>query len=153
MTTPPSEESRLHAIDRFWETIPPTWSRIRSYIHTAATENFGVTVEQFHILRHIRKGNHSVSDLAEAKGISRPAISQAVDTLVIRGLVARQQSTLDRRCVELELTQNGDDLLDAIFKHNRAWLMEKLAVLSEDELDRLVCGMEILDKTFAETVK
>jgi DNA-binding MarR family transcriptional regulator len=153
MTTPPSEELRLRAIDRFWETIPPTWNRISSYIHAAATENFGVTAEQFHILRHIRKGNHSVSDLAEAKQISRPAISQAIDTLVDRGLVARQRSARDRRCVELELTQSGNDLLDAIFKHNRGWLMKKLAILSEDELHSLVCGMEILNKIFAKTVK
>jgi DNA-binding MarR family transcriptional regulator len=153
MTMPPSEESLLRAIDRFWETVPPTWDRIRGRIHIAATENFGITVEQFHILRHIRKGIHSASELAEVKQISRPAISQAVETLVNRGLVTRQYSVRDRRCVELELTESGNDLLDAIFKYNRAWMLEKLAWLSEDELNSLVQGMDVLHKTFADAVE
>lgn len=153
MAESPPEKMLLLAIDRFWETVPPTWNRIRSYIHTAAVENFGVTVEQFHILRHIRKGICSVSELAEAKQISRSAISQAVDMLVNRGLVARQHSAGDRRRVELELTESGNHLLDAIFRHNRAWMLEKLSLLSETELDSLIRGMDVLQKTFAEPVE
>jgi DNA-binding MarR family transcriptional regulator len=139
------------AIDRFWETIPPTWSRIRSRVHATASEHFGITVEQFHILRHIRKGFGSVSELAQVKQISRPAISQAVDVLVCKGLITRRQSAGDRRYVELELTKNGDELLNGIFQKNRAWMEEKLSSLSADELDALVRGMDILQKTFDES--
>jgi len=143
----------LHlAIDRFWETFPSVWDTIRGNIRTIATENFEITVEQFHILRHIRKGRGSVSELAEVKQISRSAISQAVDVLVDKGLIVRQTKAEDRRYVTLELTKNGNDLLNAIFEKNRIWMMEKLASISQEELNNVIQVMELLKKTFDQAI-
>lgn len=139
------------AIDRFWETIPPTWNHIRGHIRAIAAEKYNITIEQFHILRHVRKGIQSVSDLAEVKQISRPAISQAVELLVEKGLITRQQSTTDRRFVRLELTEDGHKLLNAIFEENREWMIEKLSVLQPGEIDCLLRGMDVLKKTFEDT--
>ena len=58
--------------------------------------------------------------LATAKNISRPAISQAVDVLVNKGLLTRMQSTKDRRYVDLALTDAGDNLLDTVSKKHAA---------------------------------
>lgn len=143
-----SDEALQRTIERFWETIPPVWDRIRSNVRTIVKNDFDITVEQFHILRHIQKGSGSVSELAEAKHISRPAISQAVDLLVDKGLITRQQNKEDRRYVQLELTQSGNKLLNAIFKENRAWMKEKLAPLSLEELNSILLSMEVLKKVF-----
>ena len=115
MTTS-SERLRDQAIDRFWETVPPLWNTVRSHIRVTATANFDITVEHFHILRFVRKGTESMSELAAAKNISRPAMSQAVEVLVKKGLLTRIQSTQDRRYVELALTEAGNQLLDTVFK-------------------------------------
>jgi DNA-binding MarR family transcriptional regulator len=146
----PTAQERLiqQAIDSYWETIPSTWSQVRGSLHKIAAESFDISVEQFHILRHIRKGFRSVSDLAGVKHISRPAISQAVDVLAEKGYVTRTQSTQDRRCVELALTPAGNALLDTIFQRNSAWMAEKLALLAPDELARLIAGLAVLHKTF-----
>jgi hypothetical protein len=53
----------------------------------------------------------------------------------------------------LELTKSGDSLLDAIFQRNRAWMLDKLSLLSEDELSCLVRGMDLLHKTFDESAE
>lgn len=143
-----SDEALQRTIERFWETIPPVWDRIRSNVRTIVKNDFDITVEQFHILRHIQKGSGSVSELAEAKHISRPAISQAVDLLVDKGLITRHQNKEDRRYVQLELTQSGNKLLNAIFKENRAWMKEKLAPLSLEELNSILLSMEVLKKVF-----
>ncbi len=143
-----SEETLQETIDRVWESFPPTWNRIRSNIRSIATENFDITVEQFHILRHVRKGIGSVSELADAKQISRSAISQAVDTLVEKGLLTRHQSTEDRRYVRLELTPNGSEMLNTIFMKNREWMKAKMASLSAEEMDTIVFAMETLKKSF-----
>jgi DNA-binding MarR family transcriptional regulator len=116
-----------------------------------AAEKFGITVEQFHILRHIRKGQGSVSELAEAKGISRSAISQAVELLVSKGLVTRHQSTEDRRYVQLELTQSGENLLSAIFRENRAWMAEKLSVLTQEQMHLVSEALDALKSAFDES--
>ena len=60
-----SEDLLQTAIDRFWETIPPVWNKIRGNVRCIVTENFEITVDQFHILRYIRKGRDSVSELAD----------------------------------------------------------------------------------------
>jgi Transcriptional regulators len=143
-----SEELLQTAIDRFWETVPPVWNKVRGNVRCIATENFEITLDQFHILRHIRKGRGSVSELAEIQQISRPAISQAVDILVEKGLISRRTNADDRRYIRLELTPSGNDLLNTIFKQNRSWMMEKMAALSPDEIDSIVQGLEILKKTF-----
>jgi DNA-binding MarR family transcriptional regulator len=146
-----SEEDLRQAIDRFWETFPPVWNSIRGHIRIAATEQFDITVEQFHIMRHIRKGKLSVGELADIQQISRPGISQALDVLVDRGLVTRRQNVDDRRVVQLELTQSGCDLMAAISNNNRSWMMKKMALLSPDEITRLLHSLELLKKTFDET--
>jgi MarR family transcriptional regulator, 2-MHQ and catechol-resistance regulon repressor len=143
-----TEELIQQTIDRFWETIPATWNQIRSNIRGIITENFDITIEQFHILRHVRKGIRSVSELAEEKQISRPAISQAVDILVEKGLVTRHQSPGDRRFVQLELTESGDELLNTIFHMNRKWMAEKMSALSSEDLTKALQGMELLKQTF-----
>jgi DNA-binding MarR family transcriptional regulator len=143
-----TDELTHQAIDHFWECVPSAWRKVRSNLHTIASESFDVTFEQFSILRQIRKGSKSISELADARQISRPAISQAVEILVDRGLISRQQSTQDRRWVDLELTPSGNEMLNTIFGRNSQWMAEKLDVLNPEELSCLLCGLEILKKAF-----
>ena len=151
-TESPSAKAELlqQTIDRFWETIPPIWNRIRSNLRGAATERFGISVEQFHILRHIHRGIHSMSDLAVERCTSRPAISQVVDGLANKGLITRQQDSVDRRHVQLALTESGSALLKSIFDSNRAWMLSKLDALSQEELSASIQAMQLLKKTFAD---
>ena len=137
---------RDRAIDRFWETVPPLWNSIRSHIRATATANFDITVEQFHVLRYVRRGTDSVSELATAKNISRPAISQAVEILVKKGLLTRVPSKEDRRYVELVLTEAGNNLLDTVFKETRGWMKDRMQDLSPDELETIAKAMEIMKK-------
>lgn len=144
MTT--TERLREQAIDRFWETVPPVWGTVRSHIRATATARFDITVEQFHILRFVRKGTESLSELAAAKNISRPAMSQAVDVLVNKGLLTRVQSSKDRRYVDLTLTDAGNNLLDTVFKETRGWMKERMSTLTAGELETISNAMEAMRK-------
>jgi DNA-binding MarR family transcriptional regulator len=141
-----SSENLKNAVDGFWETYPPLWRMIQAHIREVAVEQFNIPVEQFHILRHIRQGQNSVSALAEAKNISRPAISQTVDLLVTRGLIIRSIEPQDRRHVKLDLTAEGNALMEAIFGDTRRWMMKTFAPLSTKEIEALTRSMESLKK-------
>ena len=134
------------AIERFWETIPPLWNMVRAHIRALATADFDITVEQFHVLRYARRGAGSMSELARAKRISRPAISQAVDVLVKKGLLTRSQSSQDRRYVDVTLTPEGDQLLEQVFSQTRSWMKERMRLLSPEELDCISQAMKALKK-------
>jgi len=43
------------AIEKFWETVPPAWHATRATIRKVAAEKFHLTVEQFQVLRRIRR--------------------------------------------------------------------------------------------------
>ncbi len=146
---PPNADELLpFLLDQFWETFPPTWNHIRVNIRTLAARQFDLSVEQFHVLRLIRKGITSASELADFKQISRSAVTQAVDGLAERGLVVRRTDSQDRRRVQLELTPAGSALLDTIFQHNRAWMAEKLAGLSAEEMRAVIQGLTVLHQVF-----
>jgi DNA-binding MarR family transcriptional regulator len=141
-----SEITIQRAVDAFWEALPPFWNSVRGFIRQATAEQFDITVEQFHILRHIRRGQATVSELAQVKQISRPAISQSVEALVGKGLIERRPDTRDRRNVQLRLTGQGDALLDTVAGQTRQWMAEAFSALSEDDLERLSRGLEVLKK-------
>jgi DNA-binding MarR family transcriptional regulator len=145
-----TEKNLQEVIDSFWAAVPPAWNRIKSNIRSIAVMDHNISVEQFHILRNIRRGITSVSELAEVKQISRPAISQAVDLLVERGLICRLQNAKDRRNIPLDLTPAGNKLIDAIWERNRTWMKTRMASLSGQELATLSAAFEILSRTFAE---
>jgi len=142
------EEELKQTIDQFWESVPSVWNLIRSHLRTISEEQFDISVEQFHLLRHIRKGLTSVSEIADARMISRPAASQAAESLVEKGLITRRQEVNDRRFVHLALTPAGEDLLNQVFKQNRAWMMEKMAALSTEDLSRITEGLQLLKSAF-----
>lgn len=141
------------ALDSFWETIPPLWSRLHEQIHLTAAVQFDISVEQFHVLRHIRLGVTSVSELAAAKRTSRPAVSQIVDTLVNKGLVSRRPNPDDRRIVRLELTSAGGELFQHIIQSARAWMRQPLEALSPDELHTVQQALILLKAAFDLTEK
>lgn len=137
-----------HVIEKFWEFFPPVWHTIKAHIRQQATEDFDITVGQFHILRRIRSGTDSVSKLAADRHTSRPAISRAVDALVKKGLVIRTHNPADRRNVQLSLTGQGQTLLEALFTNTRQWMAERLADLQDDEIQAILIAGDALKRAF-----
>jgi DNA-binding MarR family transcriptional regulator len=137
-------------IEQFWETIPPTWKMVRTHLHVTAQEEFDVTEEQWHVLRHIRKGHHSVSQLAQVKQITPSAISQTVDTLVGKGLVERSGNARDRRYIDLCLTQAGEELVTSIFRDTDSWIEARTAGLSAGQIQSITLGLHLLRQMFSQ---
>ncbi len=138
------------AIEKFWEAFPPVWNRIRSNLRLILVREFSITIEEFHILRNLRRGYCSVSELATIQQVSRPAASQAVEGLVEKNLVSRHYDAKDRRHIRLALTATGDEMLNSIFQKNRGWMMEKMAALGPEETAAVAMAMEVLNKAFLE---
>jgi len=147
-TAAPAKVTAEQALDRFWETVPPLWGQIRAHIRAVARENFRLGIEQFQVLRLIRQGKDSVSEIAAARNISRPAVSQAVDVLCSRGLLTRTEDLQDRRHTRLALTRQGSAVLDSVFGETRAWMKAKMAGFDPAELEGIVVAMQSLRKMF-----
>jgi DNA-binding MarR family transcriptional regulator len=144
-----SSPSNAETVEVLLDTLPVVWDRIRSKLRAAGTGKFGISLEQFHVLRHIHRGCQSVADLAEKRQVSRSAVSQAVDVLVGKGLVTREEGSGDRRCVRLELTPRAATVLEDNRAETRAWMEGRLSSLKPEELSTVKRAMVILEKAFA----
>lgn len=136
------------AIRRFWEVFPPVRDRIHGHLQVILMNQSEVTVEQFQILRNIRHGSQTVSDLAKMKSITKSAVSQSVENLVKKGYITRAASPDDRRRIRLELTPAGQELVALIYQRNRAWMAEKLKDASSDQIQDLITAMDLLEIAF-----
>jgi len=60
-----------------------------------------------YVLARVYEGNSALGDLARGLGISKQAVSQLIDTMVMRGYVERTPAADDRRRMVLTLTPRG----------------------------------------------
>lgn len=76
-----------------------------------------ITLQQFNVLRILRgQFPNAVSNtLVKDRMIhSTPDISRLVDRIVLKGLVQRTQNTIDKRSVDLLITEKGMELLEEL---------------------------------------
>jgi MarR family 2-MHQ and catechol resistance regulon transcriptional repressor len=144
------QELTQRAIEKFWESFPYVWHSVRARVDKMADDNHGLTMQQFAVLRGIYNGRDSVSELAQKRNISRPAISRAVDNLVNKGYVGRFPTPHDRRYVHLALTEKGQKLLESQKASIQFWMTSKLAALSDDQLLAIISSLDLLYITFEE---
>jgi DNA-binding MarR family transcriptional regulator len=90
----------------------PVTRRVDSVLH----RQHGLSLTGFEVLRRIAESSQeqaSMSDLADAVGLSRPGITSTVSRLVEEGLVVRERGGTDRRLLHARLTPAGRDRVTA----------------------------------------
>jgi MarR family transcriptional regulator for hemolysin len=109
-----------------------------------------LTVPQFRALIFLAHHNHaSLSEIAEHLGVSLPAMSRMVETLVKRGLMRRSSSTGDRRRISLSLTGRGRSTFRIAHRAARRCLAERLGDLPAREVSRVTAAMRVLVRVFS----
>lgn len=80
-----------------------------SHLFARKLASSGVTVAEWVILREMYSGNEktSPSQVAELTGLTRGAVSKLIDRLLAKKLVARSESSSDRRYQDIKLTTNA----------------------------------------------
>lgn len=104
----------------------------------------------FHVLNRIYIRSYSLTELAEVMSVSAASLSRTISVLEERNWLVRKRSEEDRRAIQIEITQAGHDTLQEIEQHAEDFLTETLSKLSNEELDKLLDGLNILIGTFSE---
>jgi MarR family 2-MHQ and catechol resistance regulon transcriptional repressor len=98
----------------------------------------GLTPTQFGVLEAIlHKGPLSQRDLGRKVLTSAGNMTDLVDKLESRGLVRRIRQKVDRRAVRIELTPEGQALIEPLFTAHATDIAGAMAALSDAELHRL----------------
>ncbi|MBU1041208.1 MAG: MarR family winged helix-turn-helix transcriptional regulator [Proteobacteria bacterium] len=109
-----------------------------------------LSVPQFRVLVHacLRPGA-TLNQLTEPLGVSTATASRMVETLVLRGLLARRTGVVDRRQVSIALTPAGQRVLDNAHTLALAQFDAQLAGLDAASLSALSTAFDVLTTIFA----
>lgn len=132
------------------ELAPEALELLRAYVDAVLLaeplqlrvwKSAGVTLTQLRILRVLREGKHSASELAAAAGLSAPSLTRVLDRLEELGLVARVPDPADRRRVGVEILAAGTALIDGQNIWRGTAIADAAASLDPEERRMLVASL------------
>ena len=111
----------------------------------------GLSIAEVHLIEAVRNGRDSmrtVSELASDLRITVPSVTVAVNKLVQKGYVLKEQNHEDRRSVWVALTRDGE----TIYRLNRyvhyKLVRQAASELSADDKEALIVGIQNIDDFF-----
>ncbi|MGW2934028.1 MarR family winged helix-turn-helix transcriptional regulator [Streptomyces sp. NPDC001156] len=107
------------------EELVVAFEQLVRYVRQVSTAGGLSTAASSALGRLGREGSQRLTELARAEGVSQPAMTQLVTRMERDGLVRRVASTDDRRCVLVESTDAGADLVRRR-RSERAEALERL---------------------------
>lgn len=90
-----------------------------SLIHEGVED---ITVPRFRILDMVYNGTTTPVELARMLDISPPSISEMLEKLESKGLLARLVDTTDRRKIELALSETGQNMVEKVNDYRASYL-------------------------------
>jgi DNA-binding MarR family transcriptional regulator len=110
-----------------------------------------LTIPQIRLLVFVqRRPAGSISQLADMLGVSLPAVSRLVETMVRKKLVRRVIDKRDRRNAMLTLTAEGQQQLDAAQASGREALSQRLSKLPEGQRRETAAALAGLRSVFGD---
>jgi DNA-binding MarR family transcriptional regulator len=91
-------------------------------------------------------GPLTLGALAELEAIAPPSVTKIVAKLQDQDLVERIHDPSDRRVCRVVTTQAGEELLDRSRARKNAWLAERLATATPEELVTLEQATAVIDR-------
>jgi DNA-binding MarR family transcriptional regulator len=112
----------------------------------------GLTMTQVRVLYTLQMENGlAAGELAERLGVRPSTVTRIVDRLVRDKLVSRDIDETDRRLVRHHLTDKGDNVFRELQATARERLGRVLAVLSDEQVERIVEALRDLNEAIAAT--
>ena len=108
-----------------------------------------VAPHQFSVLARLEAGPLTPRALAEIEKVSAPSMTRTLTCLVDDGLLDRSDHPDDGRQVLISLTDSGRETLRRTRARRDAWMVSRVAELSETDRATLTAATQILDRIAA----
>jgi DNA-binding MarR family transcriptional regulator len=110
----------------------------------------GITPSQLSVLFTVEaRGPLTPGELAEREGVRPPTITRIVAYLEDEGMLSRRPGE-DRRTTLVEVTDQARQTLADIRQRRDAWLSERLAKLSDEDLEAVTEALPVLERLLLE---
>jgi DNA-binding MarR family transcriptional regulator len=91
-----------------------------------------------------RNGTQTLGQLAERERVSAPSMNRTVNCLEEGGYLTRVADDVDRRKVNIALTEAGRAVVKATISKRDAWLTNRLRELSREDREVLARAAELM---------
>ena len=108
-------------------------------------DDTGLSFSQVNVLMRLYHGGSSgVSEIGEQMGVTSAAASQAIDRLVLQGLIERSEDPRDRRAKRLVLTPKGRALVESGIEARSQWIEELTQALTPEQQSLTISMLTLL---------
>jgi DNA-binding MarR family transcriptional regulator len=146
------ENERLKKVIEAMVRIPPIIHRkLDRELFRIALRQCGTEIGPHHlmIMKELQEsGTLCTSEIGDVISVARPQMTQSIDKLIGIGMVKREHDTKDRRKINIKLTYKGRNTIERLDNIVKDLLTAKLAVLSDNELDKLAESFDCIAETF-----
>src|SRR6185437_3376883 len=139
---PSSSPDRAEAIDLVASTLLGRAARLTRLLMRSGAHEISRT--EVGVLATLSDGPRRITQLAMTEALAQPTVTQLIDKLEDRDLVARSRSDDDGRVVLVEITTAGAEALEVVRTLIRANMREALADLPDAELTELAHAAETM---------
>jgi DNA-binding MarR family transcriptional regulator len=120
-------------------------------VRALASVSDEVTLPQLRTLVVVSlQGAQTVSALADRLDVHASTMTRMCSRLVARGLVVRKPSAIDRREVVIELTAQGQGLVDEVMQKRREEIDEVVRHITPEDRDRVVSALDLFARAAGE---
>jgi DNA-binding MarR family transcriptional regulator len=137
-----SSPQRAEAIDLVATSLLGRANRLTRLLMRSGAHELSRT--EAGVLATLTDGSRRITELAATEALAQPTVTQLVDKLEGRKLVARGRSGEDGRVVLVEITDRGRQQLEELRAEIRANMREALADLPDTDLTELSHAAETL---------
>ncbi len=136
--------------DRALKLVVVLAKAYKSYIGEVSSnlKTLGFSDSEFGALEYLYNRTKKVSaqELAKKILLTSGTTTYTIDKLVKRGYIIKEENSLDKRFIELSLTDEGNEIMKNLFPEHVKFL-GNLNPLTEDESDTLIELLKKLGKT------
>jgi len=105
----------------------------------------GLSMSHLGAIFHVHRiGSCGVTEIGEHLGVTSAAASQMLDRLVEQGLVVRTEDHEDRRVKRIELTDKGQQVLEAGIQARESWMDSLAGVLDASEKQAIASALKLM---------
>ena len=105
----------------------------------------GLSFSQLNVLMRLyHGGNSGVTEIGEQMGVTSAAASQAIDRLVLLGLIERTEDPIDRRAKRLTLTPKGRTLIESGIEARSRWVEGLTDALTPEQQSMTISALTLL---------
>ncbi|HYG83935.1 MAG TPA: MarR family transcriptional regulator [Verrucomicrobiae bacterium] len=146
--TPDSQPKSVHLIEQFALTVF-TANDLLMQNGDRLTKDLGQSSARWQVLGRVYHQPQTVAGIARTMGHARQSVQRIADALAADGLVIFKDNPADRRTKLLQVTPEGERILQQIALRNAAWAEAVITKLDLRQLEEVVTGLTSIAEVMA----